>query len=305
MAIRSTVLQLEVGQFSHPGRRRANNEDWLGSFQPDDAARLAGKGRLFLVADGMGGHQSGELASRLAVDRVIRSYLEAPAPEVEASLRQAIEEANASLYARSAKIESQPRSGTTLVAAVIRGAKLWVANVGDSRAYLLRGHDLRRLTRDHSLFPAGEQAGRHLITRALGTRPHVEPDIFPPLALRSGDRLILCSDGLTTPLSDDEIRQVATGRPPQAAAEALVQAANERGGPDNVSVIVIQVAGPGSSSAAGRQLSVERWGNALTQLLNSLPGADQGWRSAQFLVIVGLIVLALLGLGFLLGLILL
>jgi serine/threonine protein phosphatase PrpC len=304
-------LRLSVGQFSHAGRRRANNEDWLGAFQPDDAGRLAHKGRLFLVADGMGGHQSGELASRQAVDWVIRGYVDDPAADVAASLRQAIEVANTSLYAKSAKVEGKPRSGTTLVAAVVRGAELWIANVGDSRAYLLRDGKLRQLTHDHALFPAGEGVGpagellgRHIITRALGTKPRVEAELYPVLLLRAGDRLILCSDGLTTPLADDEIRRVAAVRPPQAAAEALVQAANDRGGPDNVSVIVIQVEGQVQGQGLEKLLRLETWQGLVTDLVYRLPGGDQGLRSPWFLLTVLLVILALLGLGFIVGLIL-
>jgi serine/threonine protein phosphatase PrpC len=251
MAFTGMSVRLEIGQFSHPGRQRPNNEDWLGTFQPDDARRLARKGRLFLVADGMGGHQSGELASRQAVDYVIRAYMDDPASDVAASLRRAIEAANASLYARSVRAEGRLRSGTTLVVAVVRARDLWIANVGDSRAYLWRAGQLRRLSRDHTLFPVAAnglpgregRSGSHIITRALGTRPNVQVDLFPVRKLYTGDRILLCSDGLTTPLSDDEICQNVAAHPPQKAAEVLVHAANDRGGPDNVSVIVIQVVG--------------------------------------------------------------
>jgi serine/threonine protein phosphatase PrpC len=296
-------LQLAVGQSSHPGYRRPNNEDWLGTFQPDDAGRLARKGRLFLVADGMGGHRSGELASRRAVDQVIRGYLTDPASEVETSLRSAIEAANTSLYASTASAEGQSRWGTTLVAAVVRGGALWIASVGDSRAYLLRSRELRQLTRDHSLFPAatGERAGRHVITRALGTRPKVEVDLFPPLALQPGDRILLCTDGLTAPVSDEEIARVAADRPPQEAAEALVQAANDRGGPDNVSVILLEVAGSRPDPGLARWLRPEAWPGVVASLLGVQPAA--GSRTWLF-VIVLLLVLVLVGLGFGLGLIL-
>jgi serine/threonine protein phosphatase PrpC len=312
-------LQIEVGQFSHPGRRRPNNEDWLGTFQPDDAKRLARKGRLFLVADGMGGHRSGELASRQAVDQVIRGYLDEPAPDVGTSLRRAIEAANAGLYARVAKAEGTSRWGTTMVAAVVQGAELWVANVGDSRAYLWREGQLRQLTRDHALFPAtegsgpdAERPGRHIITRALGTRPNVEVDLFPSQKLRVGDRILLCSDGLTTPLSEGEIAAVLALHPAQACAEALVRAANERGGPDNVSVILLDVVRREATTgwreigqALAGAVRLESWPGLLQGLLQLVPGAEQGPRSSVFWVTVVLLVLALFGLGFMLGLVLL
>jgi serine/threonine protein phosphatase PrpC len=312
MANSGFAVRLEIGQFSHRGRRRPNNEDWLGTFQPEDTGRLAHKGRLFLVADGMGGHQSGELASRQAVDQVIRSYMDDPASDVTASLRRAIEAANASLYARATGAEGRLRSGTTLVVAVVRGVELWIANVGDSRAYLLRAGRLYQLSRDHSLFPAAQddislpegRPGQHIITRALGTRPGVKVDLLPARKLHTGDRILLCSDGLTTPLSDDEICQVMAAQSPQKSAEALVQAANDRGGPDNVSVIVIQVVGPIQGRAPGHQFRFAAWRGALKRLLYLVPGASQGLQSPLFLVIILVVILVLIGLGLILGLIL-
>jgi serine/threonine protein phosphatase PrpC len=312
------VLELSVGQFSHPGRQRPNNEDWLGKFQPDDAQRLDRKGSLFLVADGMGGHQSGELASRRAVDQVIRAYVDDQGTDVGASLRQAIESANAALCAgaqdgneQAAGRQGGPRRdwGTTLVAAVVRHDELWIANVGDSRAYLLRDGTLRQLSRDHVLFPEGDGApagawiGRHTITRALGRRPDVEVDLFPPLKLRSGDRLLLCSDGLTTPLADEEIRDIAGRYPAQRTAEALVQAANEQGGPDNISVILIDISSRERVSAwhTCKDVLVTFASPGIWQRM--IPRGEQGFRSPVFIAIILLAALVLIGLGFFLGLI--
>jgi serine/threonine protein phosphatase PrpC len=299
------ILQLSVGQFSDPGRQRSNNEDWLGKFQPDDAQRLARKGSLFVVADGMGGHQSGELASRRAVDQVIRSYAEYRAAEVGVSLRQAIEAANAALCAETQRGDGRGAGrdwGTTLVAAVVRYDELWIANVGDSRAYLLRDGKLRQLSRDHTMLhvgdglPAGAGIGRHTITRALGRRPDVEVDLFPPLKLKDGDRVLLCSDGLTTALSDGEIGDVAGRYPAQRGAEALVQAANERGGPDNVSVILIEVCGREDTASLHSLKDV--W-----KLATASETWQRGLRSPVVIAILLLAVLALIGLGFVLGLI--
>ncbi|MGD2206632.1 MAG: protein phosphatase 2C domain-containing protein [Anaerolineae bacterium] len=299
------ALELDVGQFSHPGRKRSNNEDWLGTFQPDDATRLDTKGRLFLVADGMGGHQSGDLASRSAVDQVIRNYVQDPSSDVAFSLRRAIQSANANLYARTEGRKGRSHWGTTLVGAVVRHDKLWIANVGDSRAYLLRGGSVRQLSQDHSFLP-GEKVGRHLITRALGSKDSVEVDLFPPIKLWAGDRVLLCSDGLTTPLSDEEIRHIAGRYPAQAGAEALVRAANERGGPDNVSVILIQVAGRHSPGGLLAALGMSRtWQMISEHLERALVGGE--WeilRSPLFVVVIlMLVLLVLLGLGFLLGLV--
>lgn len=307
----SGMPDLEIGQFSHPGRKRTNNEDWLGTFQPEDATRLAQKGRMFLLADGMGGHQSGEMASRQAVDRAIRSYMEHGGPDVAASLQRAVEAANAVLYNAARTLQKGQNSGTTLVAGVIRRGELWVANVGDSRAYLLHHGALAQISEDHSWAAAGERAGlgeewvgRHVLTRALGTKPHVEVDLFGPLPLEVGDRLILCSDGLTTPLSDVEIRDIAGRYPPQRASEALIQAANERGGPDNVSALVVEVKGPGQGRApvsAGQNLP-SKLSAGVERVLRLVPGDLH--LSPALIAAAVLAAIILVGLGFALGLLL-
>jgi serine/threonine protein phosphatase PrpC len=315
MAWRRTILQIEIGQFSDPGRKRPNNEDWLGTFQPEDESRLARKGSLFLVADGMGGHQSGEMASRGAVNQVIRSYMDDPDSDLEASLRRAIEAANAMLYAKTAGRELRGRWGTTLVAAALRYDQLWIANVGDSRAYLMRGGKLGQLSRDHALSaPAlGIEAsegwfGRHLITRALGLKASVDVDLFPPRTLRQGDRVLLCSDGLTTPLSDDDIRDISLGLPGQEAAGALVRAANDRGGPDNVSVIIVDVTDSKTAidwqtpqRFLARWTRPETWRQVAKDLRDGVFADGKGYRSPRFLGALLLLALALITLGFVLG----
>jgi len=322
MTAQQQYLRLDTGQFSHPGRKRANNEDWLGKFEPVDAERLAQKGSLFIVADGMGGHHSGELASRHAVDQVIRGYVEAQTPDVPSSLRQAIEAANASLYAESMRREEGPAGkgwGTTLVAVVIRGGELWLANVGDSRAYLLRNGRLRQLSKDHVLFPEcegpnepeGEWLGRHVITRALGLGSSVEVDLFPPLSLRDGDRVLLCSDGLTGPLTDDRICQSMGRHSAQKTAEVLVQAANEQGGPDNVSVVLVGISIstglPILDGARGAWRTVSTlvfWQGLADGVGRALPGEGQANRTSLLIVLVLLVILILVGFGFCLGLVL-
>ncbi len=308
MTARGSNLWLEVGQFSHPGRKRTNNEDWLGTFQPDDADRLVTKGRLFLVADGMGGHRSGELASRRAVDHVIRTYFDDPDPEVAASLERAIQTANTILYATTAGEHESNRSGTTLVVAVIQDrdqgpATLWIANVGDSRAYLLRDRAMHQLSRDHSLAAAGlggAAFGRHVVTRALGLRPEVKVDISP-FKLQPGDRILLCSDGLTGPLPDPEIQAILERHPPQEAAQRLIEAANDRGGPDNVSVILIRLMSQPSSWR-------EAWGSLRDRFrptgfdqAGMLGPAPSGLPTTLLIGLVLLTILVLVGLGFVVG----
>lgn len=312
------VLRLEIGQFSDPGRKRTNNEDWLGTFQPDDSDPLDAKGSLFLVADGMGGHRSGEMASRRAVDQVIRTYYDDPDVDPAASLQRAFRTANAALYAQADEGTPARRAGTTLVAAAVRQDKVWIANIGDSRAYLLRNGKLRRLSRDHSWASAGAEVGlsenwigRHIITRALGLKQSIEVDTYVPLDLQVGDRILLCTDGLTAPLADDKIEQIASHHTPQRAAEVLVQAANDQGGPDNVSVILIEVTGrstvlrwQGIREFLSAPFDAETWQKAAISIQEAVPGREKGLRSPILIGILVLVVLALIGLGFVLGLIL-
>jgi serine/threonine protein phosphatase PrpC len=300
-------LLLEVGQHSDRGQKRANNEDWLGAFQPTSSAELLARGSLFLVADGMGGHQSGELASRRAVDQVIRHFAHDSTRDAAACLRNAVESANEVLVREAGDGPPGTRWGTTLVAALVRGNELWIANVGDSRAYLLRNDRLRQISVDHTL--GGERGaalgenwvGRHVVTRALGTRPHVEVDVHGPLVLGRPDRVVLCTDGLTGTLTDQEIGAIAGGFAPQEAATRLVHAANQKGAADNVSAIVIQVGEAGAWQA--------RVGDLLA-LLSHRGGMDEMWRALRadrqlLAILVGALLLAIMvitGLGFAIGL---
>lgn len=207
---------------------------------------------LFAVCDGMGGHAAGEVASEIAVD-VIASR--APAhPDAEA-LGQAVEEANLAIIRAAREGAGREGMGTTCTAAILEGERLVLAQVGDSRAYLLSKGRLQQLTRDHSLMADLIEAGhitkeeakvhpqRSVITRALGSDPRMLPDLFE-LDVNPGDRLLICSDGLTTMLSDEEIAQLLARTPdPQLCARQLVNAAIAAGGYDNVTVIVADVTG--------------------------------------------------------------
>ncbi len=230
-----------------PGRVRPANEDSV--FADPEAGVL-------IVADGMGGHAAGEVASDLAV-RTISGILTGPqaagpagveAPHV---LRQAIERANAAIRTRAAEDWSSRGMGTTVAVVFAQDSRLWLAHVGDSRIYLVRAGEIRRLTEDHSLvaqmvkagqITAGEARTHHLrnvITRSLGFEASVEPEI-QALEWVAGDYLLLCSDGLTGMLEDQEIaRAVAAGHADlPAVCRDLIALANERGGTDNISVVV-------------------------------------------------------------------
>jgi serine/threonine protein phosphatase PrpC len=243
---------LRVGQESDAGSVRQGNEDYVECFIPSDEAQLRTKGAIFLVADGMGGHQAGGVASRKAVERVIQEYYADETHDVCESLIRAFESANLMVFDLAQTDPSRAGMGTTLVAAVILGRSMYVANVGDSRAYLLRRRRFTQLTADHSWVEeqvrdgilTREQAEKHpqrnLITRALGTRPRVEIDLFDA-QLGDGDVLLLCTDGLSSQVPDHELAHYAGSLPPPQAAAGLVAQANKQGGRDNASVMIVQV----------------------------------------------------------------
>jgi len=245
-------LDLQVAEQSDTGRVRQRNEDYTRCIVPTDEEQLGLKGTLFLVADGMGGHQAGGVASEEAVKRVIQEYYTDTNHAVGASLVRAIEIASKAVFDQAQADLSLAGMGTTLVAAVILGRKLYVANVGDSRAYLLRRKRFKQMTVDHSWVEEQVQAGmltkqqaeqhpqRNLITRAVGTRPNVEVDLFEA-DLKEGDTLLLCTDGLSGQVSQQAIVQSVLSMPPPQAAADLVSQANAQGGRDNVSLVIVQV----------------------------------------------------------------
>ncbi len=232
-------MKLAAGAATDRGRQRDNNED---AFLVDD------RRALFAVADGMGGHRGGEVASHTAIEALRAAVASGDGME------DAITRANGAVLERARGNDDLSGMGTTMTAVIaVDGTSLLVGHVGDSRAYLLRDGELRRVTDDHSLVEelvregrlTPEQAESHpqraIVTRALGVDPDVDVDLYT-LDVAPSDRVLLCSDGLTTMLRDRDVQRVARGiSDPQHAAEALVAAANEAGGDDNITVIVIDV----------------------------------------------------------------
>jgi serine/threonine protein phosphatase PrpC len=230
-----------VGKDTNPGRRRRRNEDAY-VIQPP----------LFAVADGMGGAQAGEIASRLAADALREEGGNGDGEERVASL---VREANRRVYERSRSDSAASGMGTTVTAALLEGDHVRIGHVGDSRAYLIRNGLLEQLTQDHSLVAelmrdgklSQEEADAHpqrsVITRALGTDPEVDVDTFT-IEARPGDVFLLCSDGLTTMVGDESIlRMVEEHRGDlDRAARTLVSAANSAGGEDNITVVLFEIA---------------------------------------------------------------
>lgn len=261
-ARRPADLQLAIAARSDVGVSRSVNEDtgYSGEFSTADGTFAT----LLLVADGMGGHTSGDVASRLASDTFKQELTEALAAGIPADdaawhelLRAAITSANQRVYQHSRPGKGERGMGTTLTAAVVTGRRVHIGHVGDSRAYLINpvgvageGITSLQLTTDHSLVArlvdigqlTPEQARthpqRHMIYRSLGTDPTIEVDTVSQ-ALAPGDILLLCSDGLNTHLEDAEIAQIALHEPsPARTCERMIDLANQRGGKDNITVIV-------------------------------------------------------------------
>jgi len=245
---RRDCLRIECGVRSDQGRIRSSNED---------ACVADLENALFVVADGMGGHAAGEIASRIAASTVeeVVAAGKRPGTDMESLLRLAVEKANMRVYETQMRKPECRGMGSTLTALAFRDGQYYVAQVGDSRAYLFRDDILDQLTQDHSLvwplFESGilskDDISRHpqknLITRSIGTHPEVEADLKNGVA-REGDIFLLCSDGLTDVLSDRDIRHIlaGNGQSTQQMSELLVEAANAGGGPDNVTVVVVNLA---------------------------------------------------------------
>ena len=240
-------MRIRAGASTDIGLVREGNED---SYLVDEP--------LYAVADGMGGHRGGEVASRLALET-----LETLFRRGEGALAEQVQEANRAVFERSAADRTVAGMGTTLTAAVVEGERARLAHVGDSRAYLLRGGELRMLTEDHTLVHRMVQQGeiteaeaerhpqRSVVTRALGVEGSVPVDEIV-VDIEPGDRILICSDGLTSMVDDDAIAALLGAEPdPERAAASLVKAANDAGGVDNTTVIVIAVEdGQGSSTAS-------------------------------------------------------
>lgn len=247
-------LLVEVGSLSDPGQVRELNEDYFGTPETMEISLdlVERRGRLYAVADGMGGHAAGEVASRQAISTLFKGYYASPSAEIIERLQEAIETANAEVHAQASLDSAKAGMGTTLVAAILQGDDLYVANVGDSRAYLVREKSIEQITRDHSWVNEQVQAGviteqearehlyRNIITRSLGTKPDVDIDFFQR-KVQPGDVLVLCCDGLSNEMEDDEIARIVSATDPQEAAQALIDLANQRGGPDNITTIVVKI----------------------------------------------------------------
>jgi len=238
---------LAVGAATLPGAGKPGNED---SFFVCTSLQGRPGCAAFAVADGVGGLAAGDVASQQALDAFVRSLQRARRGSQAELLRAAFVRAHSLVWSLS--LRRSVRMATTLVAGLLCGSRAWIANVGDSRAYYISPRRIRQLTRDHSLVAERVRDGlvseadakavpfRHVITRCLGSGARAPGvDLFGPVSLALGDRLLLCSDGLHDLVSDAEIADVVRRHPPQAAAEVLVSRSRVLGNRDDVSIVIV------------------------------------------------------------------
>jgi PPM family protein phosphatase len=244
---------IEMASLSDVGRQRVNNEDSYLYWEPDSDEEFSRKGRLAIVADGMGGYEGGQEASRLAVETVRESYDSSFNGEPQKALIEAFVSAHSKIQNYAVKHPQFRGMGTTCTALSVIGTRLYFAHVGDSRLYLIRGTDISRLTRDHSYVSRLVENGvvrsedaeshpqRHILTAALGSGKEVIPD-FPEraLTLEEGDHLVLCTDGLWSLVGDRDIATVVRANSAADSCRALIEMALDRGGPDNITVLVLR-----------------------------------------------------------------
>ncbi|MBZ0265915.1 Stp1/IreP family PP2C-type Ser/Thr phosphatase [bacterium] len=261
LPFRKPIKSFDFGNSSDVGHIRTENEDYFGYF-------TLPVGELFIVCDGMGGHVGGKRASQLAVQVISQSVKESVELDPVIILSRAIEHANAAILSEVSLHTELKGMGTTCVLLLLQPGphpKAWRAHVGDSRLYLIRAGEIKQLSNDHSLvgemlergliteMDAAQHPKRNVITRALGVKDKVEPDVAE-LQVYRGDRFILCSDGISGPIPSVDLQSHSVGRPPQELAEILVRLANERGGEDNSTVQVVDVlAGPKAPSIVPNQ----------------------------------------------------
>lgn len=245
--------QVQYASATDIGLRRRNNEDAFVVHLCGDEGEFRRRGHLFMVADGMGGHAVGELASRLAVETVPHTLYKNRDGDVRSALLNAVRSANAVIHARGSQNRDFQRMGTTCTALLLSPRGAWVAHVGDSRAYRVRRDRIDQLTFDHSLQWELQRTNtrlpdelrmldnRNIITRSLGPEESVEVDLEGPHAILPGDIYVVCSDGLSGAVSDEEIGGVVRELSPAQACRLLVHLANLRGGGDNCTAVIVRV----------------------------------------------------------------
>ena len=250
------VIEIHASVATNPGCVRADNQDAAIFSRPADDRALATHGVIALVADGMGGCNGGEVASALACEKIPRVYFASNGP-APAALRASLESVNGEIYQAAQAQPNLRGMGTTAVAFAITSSHGWLAYVGDSRLYLIRRGQIYRMSEDHSMVfemvhqglltreEARNHEDRNVLSRALGSRRQVEVSCWAePFPIEPGDRFLLCSDGLHDLVTDEKMLELAQSAEVDVATERLVRTANENGGYDNISVILLEAVDP-------------------------------------------------------------
>lgn len=261
--------------------RRTTNQDSLALLVADSAEAYQARGHLLMVADGMGAHAAGELASKIATDTVPHLYHKYRDQSPPEALERAIREANAEIHRRGTANADFHNMGTTSSVLILLPQGALAAHVGDSRVYRLRGHTLHQLSFDHSLqwelkasgqLPEGSDLAaavpKNVITRSLGPNATVQIDMEGPHPIAIGDVYLLCSDGLTGRVEDPELGAIMASLPPEEAVRALVDLANLRGGPDNTTVLIARVIGPEAASGITHSEPLRLGGSGKTRTVH-------------------------------------
>jgi PPM family protein phosphatase len=244
---------IELASLTDLGCQRSNNEDRYSYWEPVSDKEFDRKGRLAIVADGMGGYEGGQEASRIAVETVGQVYASAVDGDPQSVLIDALRKAHQSVHDYAEAHSELHGMGTTCTAIALVGRNLYFAHIGDSRLYRVRGGNISRLTHDHSYVGRLVESGvisleeaeihpqRHILTAALGSGVEISPD-YPeaPVELEKGDVLILCTDGLWGLLNESELQNAIRGDL-QESCRALIGIARDRGGPDNITVQLLRV----------------------------------------------------------------
>ncbi|MFO0938161.1 MAG: protein phosphatase 2C domain-containing protein [Gemmataceae bacterium] len=257
-------LKIPFHKLTDVGVKRSHNQDNCAAHPATDDAHLKGPGHIFIVADGMGGHAVGEKASELAVRNIPLIYQKHVNSEGAVSaIRRSFEETNASIFGIGKNNPEFKGLGTTGTALFLRPEGAWLGHVGDSRAYRIRKGLIEQLTFDHSwVWEIARRQGidpeelgdfkKNVIIRSLGPDENVEVDVEGPHPIEPGDTFVICSDGLSNQVTPDEIGATAGTLPPEEACQVLVDLANVRGGPDNITCIIVQIPGASKPGVAGK-----------------------------------------------------
>lgn len=240
---------MNIYSITDVGLKRQVNQDYIYATEKEVGILP----NIFLVADGMGGHKAGDYASKTTVENILLEIGHSKEEDAVASIRNAITATNQLLYRKSKENEDLSGMGTTAVVATCQGSVLLVANIGDSRLYIINRQSIRQITRDHSFVEEMVRVGsldresarkhpdKNIITRAVGVQSQVEVDFYKE-KIEAGDIVLMCSDGLSNMLEDEKIQKIIIeGNSLEKKAKNLVQAANDNGGKDNISVILIEL----------------------------------------------------------------